>query len=412
VSERLLFLSEADDDLQEVSEWDTNSLLRRIYCYYLLSDGLILHPAYVWQSKITNQLVFGSLSQLFVPPIARTVLGDSDTVTEYILDRIDRLEPHRLNLTTKEYHQYKRWGTELRAEALKLDRIFSASKAVSLRESRDKKFRRLLANDVSPNIDQNSLYTAISRYVKIEGLHIEINNLVQKLKEFVGSYFLVSTETFTDYVAGGIGLQGLALSPSFTKRILNLYYHANIDDEICASGLQVLGNQIIDPFDPDVFWAAFSKLFGKKAAKVLSTGSEPELIKALLKIRNNETWLRFQSIYFNILEQIEQSLWRNADLIRQRIKKEPSYSDAFLLRRIWHRHKISLIGAIFGIVSIPVSIPLGSLILLPFGIISVSVSLYQLLKDIQRFVYNYYNNDLTAIKHLISGEVEKILALQ
>lgn len=409
MNERLLLLCEADDDLQDVLALDTRGLLRRIYCYYLLSDSLILHPAYVWQSKTTNELVFGPLSQLLVPPNARMLLGDSGTVTEYIADRIDRLEPQKLNLDTNEYRQYERWGRELKEGALKLDRIFSGGKVISLRESRDKKFRRLLANDISVNIDPNSLYTQIFGYIKTQALHIEIENVVQRLKEFVKSFFLVSMETFTNYVDTGVGLRGLALSLSFRKRILNLYYHANIDDEIFASGLQVLADRIIDPFDPDVFWAVFSKLFGKEAAKVLSTGTEPTLIRALLEIRNNETWLRYQSIYFTILEQIEESLWQNVNLITHKIRSEAGYSGTLVLRRIWDRHKLSLAGTVFG----GLSILGGSPILLPFGVVSVSISLYQLLRDIlPSFLYNYYNSYLTRLRYLVDGEVQKILLQQ
>lgn len=409
MNERLLYLSEADDDLQEVSGWDTNSLLRRIYCYYLLSDSLILHPAYVWQSKTTNNLVFGPLSQLLVPPNVRMLLGDSVTVKEYITDRIDRLDPLKLNLTTNEYLQYKRWGREIKEGAVQLDRVFSRGEVTSLRESRDKKFRRLLVDDISLKCDPNSLYTQIAQFIQIQGLHIEMENVVQSLKEFIESSFLVSMETFINYIAVRIGLQRLVLLANFRKKILKLYYRANINEDMYASGFEVLGDKVIDPFDSDVFWAVVYKLFGKKAAKILSAGTETALMRALAEIRDSEVWLHYRSIYFNILEQIEQSLWRNVNLIVQKIKREPSYSDAFVLRHIWNKEKLVLIGTIFGIVS--TSATLGSPSLLPFGIIAASANIYQLQKDIRRFVCDYRSNDFTKVKHLINEEVEKILLL-
>ncbi len=402
---KLVFLSELDDDLQQIAHLDRNSLVRRIYCYVLLSDGIIVHPAYIWQSQPTNELVFGPLRQMFIPPVARTILGDSNTIKEYIAQRFGRLEPAELGQTCDEYLKYKRWGRDLTDQAEELDKIFSLGVPISLGQSRDRKFRALLKNDLSPNVNPDSLCSQIFRYNMFHELHLNIDVVTSKLIHFVESSRLVSLETFASYLSTGVGLRWLSQSIPFRKRMLNLYYHANIDEDIHVPGLAHVVDQVIDPFDPDVFWAVFSKLFGEKATNALCNSSDPSVVRVILKIRDSDEWDYCRKVYFSVLEKIERSLWQNSTIITREIEEETEYLNVRVLRRIWRENKVSLAGGIFGALALLG----GSVFALPFGLLSIGLGSYHFIQGIRRFAFDYYNNEVIKVKNLIDVEVRHIL---
>ena len=406
-SERLVFLPEADDDLQAILQEDRESLIRRMHCYILLSDGIILHPAYIWQSKLTNEVLLQYMSNMLSPAVFRILLGDSTTIKEYIADRIEKVSPRKVKTTLYEYHQYKRWGRDIFDQASKLDKTFLNSKPVQLAESRDKKFRRLLTNDVSANIDPYSLYSLISTFLRVEKLDIGLEMVVTKLQEFVQSSDLVSVESFTNYAATGVGLQPLSQSLAFKKRMLDLYYHANVEERVHIPGLRVISERVIDPFDVDIFWTVFAKLFGKKITDVLSGTCQERVTKAVVEMRDWAVWQEFRAIYFSVLEDIEASLWNNTSLVQRRIEDASGYSSVIIVRRIWRERRLQVVAIVFGIIGIAVS-PI-AVFALPFGLASLFLSAAGLKKAIGRFIHEYHNNELTTLKYRIAQATEGVI---
>ncbi len=403
--EKLVFPSELHENLQEIIQLDDKSLVRRIYCYYLLSDGLILHPAYLWLSKRTHDFVFGRLSQLFTPPKVRTLIGEWESVSDYISDRIDKLEPTKIKQTTTEYLQYKRWGMQLKTESLKLDKIFPNASSIKLRENRDQKFRHLLVSDLSMSPEYKSLYNQIRRFIDQRELGVEIETVIEKIKKYFKSNSFISCDTIINYVSNQIGFRELANATDFNKRILHLYYYSNIDVEMQVSGLEIFGDEIMDNFDADVFWRSFSKICGKEAAEALSTGSDETTIRSLVTIRNNEIWTQYQNVYFNILDQLDKSLRRNINVVTKGIKDQIAYHPK-ILQRIWKKHKISLTGSALEVVS-HIGGHTVSIVLSGFAVAGDIFSVVK--RELPPFLYNYYNSDKTKLKHLIDTEVQKIL---
>lgn len=404
MNERLVFLSELDDDLQNILKLDTKSLLRRIYCYYLLSDGLILHPAYIWQSKETHEIILNRLNQIFRPPYVRTLLGDWPKISEYMKGRITKLNPKTLKTETIEYLQYKSWGKYLKEEASQLDKIFPGKTSLLLKENRDNKFRRLLISDFSLDQD-NSLYHQLTLFIKTRRLRIDIDNAIQKINQFIRSYHLISTETISNYISTEMGLQEITNHPAFYERILLLYYYANIDYDMSASGITILGDKTIKYFDANVFWEAFSKIFGEKAAFVLSTQSDRVTVRSIVTIRNDELWIKYQNAYFNVLEMLDESLRNNANIIAKRIKGQLSSPSSIILQNIWQKHKLSIVGLVFGALS---NIG-GNPVIITLGGISGSISVLNILREaLPRFINNYYSSGIVKVKNLINTEVKKV----
>ena len=406
-SNKLVFFPEADDDLQAILQGDKKLLIRRVHCYTLLSDGIILHPAYIWQSKTTNELVLRYISEVLTPSIFKILLGDSATIKEYITERMEKVSPKKVGETLYEYHQYKRWGSDITDQASKLDKAFLGREPVILAESRDAKFRRLLTNDVAENLDPYSLYWMLSEFIRKEKVNIDVVTLISKLQNYIKSADLVSVESLTNYVTRDIGLQPLSQSIDFKKRMLDIYYHSNVDERIHVPGLTVISNRIVDPFDVDIFWKVFAGLFGKKAAVALSEGSDPRMTKTILEIRDSSVWQDFRRIYFSVLEEIESSLWHNTSLVQGRIEDATGYSSVTVIKRIWREKRLETVAIVFGIIccaTTPVSISL-----LPIGIASIMLSAASLRKAMDRFIHEYHKNDLTTLRYRIGKVVEDVV---
>jgi len=413
VDRKEIFSPEFDDDFQsslahklsvQAKEVILKEILRRFYCYVLLSDGVILHPAYIWQSELTHELVFNHLKELFDPRIITLSLGEFDTIKDYICDRVEKLIENNSETMT-ELSQYLKWDIE--EEASLLDEKFALSRRFILTEEKDKKFRNLIVSDLSPYARSTSflsLRSQIADYVQSEKLKIDLELEVSKLVSFARDNDLVSLDTFTNQVEK-LGLTRLASTQSFKDRMLFLYYHANIEEGIThAPALQIIGEQIIDPFDPDVFWAVFGALFGQKQAELLSSSSEPEIVRFMLKLWHSDEWRNIRSIYFEILKETEVSIRNNKALILKKLKHQSGYADVHVLKRFWRERKIQLVMAVFGLVSVMTFSALSFV-----GAVPVIYSLNSLYKSLRRFRIAYDTHDITRIRKLIDAEIERIL---
>ncbi|MBI4334771.1 MAG: hypothetical protein HY673_26250 [Chloroflexi bacterium] len=410
MAEKLVFLSEADDDLQAMLNEDKQALVRRINCYVLLSDGVILHPAYIWQSATTNELVSEYVRERVLPSVFRILVGESKTVAGYIADRTTKVSPLRTHKALGEYRQYRRWG-DIKEQALAIDKSFPPAARIFVRDAaRDKKFRALVVNDVSENVNPYSLYSQISSCARAQAGNGKVSPIISRLTRHVESAKLVSVESVSNYVETQIDAP-LARSLSFKKRMLDLYYHCYVDERISVPGLHVVAERIINPFDVETFWTVFARLFGNSAAKTLSR-SHPEVTAAVIRLRGNPLWEDFRRIYFSVLQEIETSLWKNIKCIQQRIEEKSGYDGAKVLKRIWRERKLQAAAVVFGALALvpagPIALGLGSAISLPAGVASSALSVPALYRSLRRFVHDYHNCDFTRLKHSIYAEIENL----
>ena len=305
-TKKQIYLAELDDDYQELLNIESKELIRRTYCYILLSDGLVIHPAFIWQSHLVNDLVFNKLSDIFAPPLIQIALGDSDMVSDYMPERINRLDKSRNK--TKELLKYKKWQSQILTQAKILDAKFSNSSSYHNKESRDKKFRKLLAHDVAVNNTISTIKFLIKVSVENEQLGIDVAEIAEKLSNHINKSELVSMETFLNKLRS-LGLVKLSEDIFLKRRILHLYTLANLDDRLVAPGISDLdSNCIFRPFDHNVFWVVFSKLFGKKVSSLLSTKTDREIVYTIKQLTESNVWVNFRNVYFSVLSEANLAL--------------------------------------------------------------------------------------------------------
>lgn len=403
----LIFLAELQDDFQELQMIDERELIRRVYCYFLLCDGLLLHPAYIWQSTITNKLVLNKLAELFSPEIAKVALGDSEDIIGYMRQRKIQLIEHSESQNTKELSRYESWSSRglLAEQARKLDRKFRDKSVFRNLESRDKKFRKLLREDIALEGHYWSIREQVDRFIRTNNVNVEIDEVVEKLDLFVCKTGLVSMETFTNKLKD-IGLRELTEDRDFRRRMLDLYVRANIDDRVAVPGIAHVTHEFsINPFDQNIFWLFFGRIFGKKNAEALSRSDDPHAVLFLKQLRDTESWQEFRRIYFEIIHITELVLEQNASVFAKKMRKEMGQIDARVFRRVWFEQRRQLLSVVFGVVATICTC--GVLFLI--GLISVSYGLSTLLPSIGRFVHEYHQNDLVKLQYEIRKKVESYL---
>ena len=401
-----IFFAELDDDYQDLLRIDLEGLIRRAYCYVLLADGIIIHPAYIWQSAASHTLILDKLAEVFQPPLAKIALGDSDSITDYMAERMEKLKGYRVRETTKELRQYARWESDLLRLAKALDTKYRENGTVSrLPASRDTKFRQLLEHDLAAGPDAPTIRNILQDGAERAGLQVDIEDICGKLITFVQASPLVSVETFATYVRSH-GLPDVVESRVFKDRMLAIYYEANLGAGMTAPASAALYRErIVNFYDSEVFWAAFEYVFGKRAVKVLSQHTDPQVVRALRELRETEVWQNYRAVYFQVLEQLDVALWENAKLLGEKIKEVSGQGGVQVVRRLWRHEKKAIVAAVFGVMGLST----GSLVAMIPGILSMFFGSRRLVQAIDRFVHDYHTHDLTRLQYRITQEVEKIV---
>ena len=114
----------------------------------LLQKRVVLHPAYLWQSHATHELItLGDEEELIAPGSVDVVLGNSSSISDYMHERMSKLQgaPDGQLLLETELQQYLQYGDALRDEAGLFDETLCGKSAIHpLKWSRDSRFRQLI----------------------------------------------------------------------------------------------------------------------------------------------------------------------------------------------------------------------------------------------------------------------------
>jgi hypothetical protein len=407
-----VFFAELDDDFQELRKFTDKELLERTVCYFLLAPSLIIHPAYVWQSKLAHGLVHGPARQLLRPPFAQLELGTHSDINDYMGRRIDRLR--RPTQATRELREYEAHGDRLFEEAEQLDIRFrtAVSRDVST-VLRDRRFRDLLYRDLgATDLDRVSLaaqFGALRINPTEANKGREFAVLMQK---FVRSANLVSVDTFLRRIYD-YGFRELESSEALRRRLLALYYETYADEEtIIPATSKLLPGKLVNPYDAEVFWKIMERLFGSDC-KLLATPIEDPIIRAIRDLRESSDWAGFVSMYFETMSTIDETLWdQPEEVIATFDKNDPGKSRTFVLRNLWQRRKIDLAGAAFGAVAMS-SLAFDTttaVVASTTGLASFAAGGASLLINIRRFVDAYRNQDLVRIKRAVRDQINRALA--
>jgi hypothetical protein len=403
----LIFLAELQSDFQELQIINEKELLRRVFCYFLLSDELILHPAYIWQSTVTNKLVLHKLSDLFSPEIARIALGDSEDILGYMRQRKSQLIVHSESQGTKELSRYEKWSKSglLAEQARKLDKKFRDRSEFRNLESRDKKFRKLLREDIALEGHHWSIREQIDRFIRIKNVRLDTSEIVEKLDIFVSNSGLVSMETFSNKLIE-YGLIELTTEREFRRRMLDLYVRANVDDRVAVPGIaRVTHDFSINAFDHNIFWLFFGRIFGEKNADTLSQSDDSYIVLFLKQLRETESWQEFRRIYFEVINITDTILEQNASIFAKKMKKAMGQTEVRVFRRVWFEQRKQLLSVVFGVIATICTVG----VLFIIGLISSTYGLSNLLPSVRRFVHEYHQNDLTKLQFEIRKGVEAFL---
>src|SRR5688500_9541037 len=143
-----LFWEGGDD--AAISRYGALGAKRSFIAYLLLGRSVVVHPAYAFQEPRTRELLL-NCSPIIAPPKVQLILGNSDTVGEYILTRSETLSSaaHESGQVTHELAQYQALGEELYAISDRLeDKFGGRTTSKSIQWSRDAKFRELVRGEL------------------------------------------------------------------------------------------------------------------------------------------------------------------------------------------------------------------------------------------------------------------------
>lgn len=414
---KAIFFAELDDDYQELRRLSPDELLQRTVCYFLLAPSLIIHPAYIWQSKESHRLVHSSVQELLRPPFTQLELGQHSTIDEYMAKRIERLR--KAGQSTRELRAYEAYGSNLFAEAKNLSIRFNTAVSREVSSSkRDLRFRDLLSRDLgATDLDRTSLAAQLGAVMPDMGGAEKGLELAESMREFARKNALVSVDTVLASIYNH-GFPEIEKSDALRARLLALYYktYADKDEDtlIPATSKLYLGT-VVNPYDDEVFWGVMTRLFGP-ACQSLSKPSEPSLLRVLRAIRESSEWVTFTELYFDTLGTVDQALWSQPDKVVQQVaeREDPGKTRQFVLRKLWQRRKLDLAGAAFGAIAVPAaafdtSIATMGTVAGVAGLGTVGLSL---VRNVRRFIDDYKNQDIVRLKTMINEGVSRALRSQ
>lgn len=346
-----VFLAELDDDYQDLARLSQVEMQRRLRCYLLLAPSLIVHPAYFWQSNQTHDLVFNSTNRIFTPEVVKLSLGDSPTVADYMRQRMNSVQARGVPIT-QESVRYQSWGGELQREAASLDGLFATHDPMRLSISRDAKFRSLISRDLShvpaAGITLRELLIAHMQFLSRED---RVRAIVGNLRRFVADSSLVSVDSVTEYLAKR-GLGGLGQDSMFRRRLLALYYRANVDGDQVVAGIHAVDpdDPVIHPFEHVLFWQVFSLIFGKELERFLADDVSADSGEVIMKLRSESAWRAFAADYAATRMAADTLLKLEAASIADQLAIRRDYVRLKVLPRVWREAKVEISASVGGLV--------------------------------------------------------------
>lgn len=411
---KAIFFAELDDDYQDLCSISNNDLIERTVCYFLLAPSLIIHPAYIWQSKLSHDVVHGITQELLRPPFTQLELGQHSTIDDYMAKRIEHLR--KPEQSTRELRAYQAHGDKLFAEAKNLSIRFNTAVSREVSSSkRDLRFRDLLSRDLgATDLDQTSLAAQLGAVMPDVGGAEKGLQLAELLREFVRKNELVSVDT----VLGAIynyGFPDIEKSKSLRSRLLALYYktYADKDEDtlIPATSKLYLGT-VVNPYDVDVFWGVMTRLFGP-VSQALARPSDLSILRVLRAVRESSEWVTFTQLYFDTLGTVDQALWAQPDQVVAQVSddQDPGKTRQFVLRKLWQRRKLDLAGAAFGALALPTAALDTSIAVVgaAAGVASLGVVGLSLIRNIHRFISDYKDQDIVQLREMINERIERAL---
>lgn len=338
---------EADNEAQEGQT--RSHVSRSLLAYLLLSNKLIIHPAYVWQSDITRSIVLGDVGKVLTPNSASLFLGlETDSVRAYMDARIQKTSTMRESPHggRSEYEEYMRHGEFLlNKEQTDLDERFTSHGAiVKSISSRDHELRKLLRFDL---INEGRLSERLSGILLRDPSvpdRVTFSGLSQLSDWTQNERVLVSGDTLVAEVMK-IASYGPRTLQAVDRRAHILHWACHITESTRVPFIhRATDSNTLDPFDSELFWAAMRSMLGDSLCTKWLTLSEADALRVAIDLRNTGTWSEFRNVYVSIVLAIDQlSLPLEERTVVEAIQVALPSRQRILLRRLFSLPLISLI---------------------------------------------------------------------
>jgi hypothetical protein len=296
---------EADEEATLLAPDAGTTLGRRsLLAYLLLGRTVIAHPADFWQSRRSNDLVLDLQAQPRLRDAIQLHLGDSPTVRDYITERMGKLRRDMASSqTNRELLQYEQYGPLLTSQSDQLDDVFTRSGATfPTRESRDKKFRKLIQQDLRSEIPFGPHLGPCIRH----GLHRrEADRAIKTLESLChdGRRF-VSIDGIMSRLHDARCERGML--NSIFERLQILHWQSRREGTVEVPILSRAIERRLDSADPQVFWNAVEGLVGPELQRALMTLPWAVAVYMADELRSDSLWKRFIDTYHVIVETVEQ----------------------------------------------------------------------------------------------------------
>jgi len=308
-----VFWAEADDDAARLMG---NRRLPQLAlaAYMLLHRTVVAHPAYVWQSHTTRDLIIPDGNQLIVPPNISVILGNSSTTRDYITERIEKLRPleEESHVSGSELQQYMRHGNDLWSDVSRIDERLSVPGSIHLISwSRDLAFRRLIRQDLENEIPFGPhLLAQLHRHMPAG----RIADAVRRVEALThDERRLVSVDTVScNLMANGYPAQFVG---PVVDRLHVLHWKSHEGDGLAVPLLGQFGADHLDVSDPLVFWNVMDRLLGPELRTGVTEYAWVDACRLIADLRNDALWKTLVVRYVELVELVNTD---NAEL-RQEI---------------------------------------------------------------------------------------------
>lgn len=294
-----VFFSEIELDVSNPGQ--SSRVFESFLAYYLLTDKLLIHPLYLWQSSVALQIFNKDFSSLITPNNVKFVLDDNESISDYVFNRIRILNSteNKYNITLNELGNYKRISkNEIIDYCNRLDRKFTKNSGSYNITSKDKRFRELILSDLRIKSYQgSSLYSLLWRIrsdnqISEKSLDQKVNMIINLIGD---KNNLISCDTLKYYFINlGFDFRSLDFVNS---RLRDLMVYSHYDGNVIVPS-RLNKHAENDFFNTKIFLHVTNELIGDKIIQKLFGLKWTEQLGIIIELKNDDIFMKYIDNYF------------------------------------------------------------------------------------------------------------------
>lgn len=284
----VIFAPEFDDDCQAMLNLKAADVDQRVSSYVLLSGSVQVHPAYFWQSRISQDLLDRAIARLMALGHVTVLMGDSENFSDYMTARRSKLQSDGVGRYSFELYSYDQYGSDLDDKARVLDRLVrDRNPYVSESWSRDRKFRLIVSAALPDALED---FRGSPSYGSFRS---RLPDTLRHLQEDG----LVTVESLQRTMFGGLQIE--ARDKRWMRRwILARYWEANVDASVSIpAAREILDRSAIQATSSALFWLSFRHLFGQRASAAFRL-SQVGGAARVAGLASDDRWVQFMRLWW------------------------------------------------------------------------------------------------------------------